>query len=674
MSLPVDKGLRKAKICLKAGEVAGAEALYKQILSKFPKNKRALEGLRQVSVAKVQGSALRVMPPQDRLNDLVGLCHQRRFHETERAALALIETFPNAAILYNILGLAKAGLAQYDAAITCYRRALELDPGFSEALSNIGAALKQKGDLDGAIDCFKQALKLKPDQVVYYRYIGKAQIEKGAFDQAIEALQTALRLRPDFGQLHSVLGTAFLGKGDWKSAINSCQEALKTDPGNPHVLYNMGSAQHRLGWFEAAIDSYQLALGAAPNFVEAHNNLGLALQDKGDVDAAIKAYEKALKIDGNYAEAHNNLGNASVEKGNFSQVVASYRRAIQIRPDYAEAHSHLAHAQKYHGSEQHLKQMLDLYDRKDLSQSDRMHLNFALGKVHDDISDFDQAFGFFHEGNRTRKQMLRYHIETDRQLFSGLKNKFASCSGAHTVATRAVRQTDKLPVFILGMPRSGTTLLEQIISSHSLVHGAGELPFLDQGLEHFNLVSSDLNNVNMMNLRKFYCDALQGLGINERYVIDKMPLNFRWIGFILSAVPDAKIIHVKRDARATCWSVFKHYFSTTGNGYAHDLNDLVEYYKLYHDLMAFWHATYPGRLYDIQYENLTLNQEKETRNLMSYLGLEWQDQCLDFHKNTRAVKTASSMQVREKLYTGSSDKWRNYASYLADFEAALTGY
>ena len=178
----------------------------------------------------------------------------------------------------------------------------------------------------------------------------------------------------------------------------------------------------------------------------------------------------------------------------------------------------------------------------------------------------------------------------------------------------------------------------------------------------------------MMNLRKFYCDALQGLGINERYVIDKIPLNFRWIGFILSAVPDAKIIHVKRDARATCWSVFKHYFSTTGNGYAHDLNDLVEYYKLYHDLMAFWHATYPGRLYDIQYENLTLNQEKETRNLMSYLGLEWQDQCLDFHKNTRAVKTASSMQVREKLYTGSSDKWRNYASYLADFEAALTGY
>jgi protein O-GlcNAc transferase len=255
VSLPVDKGLRKAQICLKVGEVAEAVALYKQILSKFPKNKRALEGLRQASTVQAQGSALRVMPSQDRLNALADLYHQRRFHETERAAYALIETFPNVAILYNILGLAKAGLAQYDAAITCYRRALELAPGFFETLSNIGDALKQKGDLDGAIDSFKQALKIKPDQVVLYRYIGKAQIEKGAFDQAIEALQTALRLWPDFGQLHSVLGTAFLGKGDWQSAINSCQKALKTDPSNPRVLYNMGSAQHRLGWFEAAIDS-----------------------------------------------------------------------------------------------------------------------------------------------------------------------------------------------------------------------------------------------------------------------------------------------------------------------------------------------------------------------------------------------------------------------------------
>jgi hypothetical protein len=178
----------------------------------------------------------------------------------------------------------------------------------------------------------------------------------------------------------------------------------------------------------------------------------------------------------------------------------------------------------------------------------------------------------------------------------------------------------------------------------------------------------------MMALQKFYSETLLGLDLSDPYVTDKMPLNFRWIGFILSVLPDAKIIHVKRDARATCWSVFKHYFSTTGNGYAHDLNDLAEYYKMYHDLMAFWHARYPGRLHDIQYENLTLNQEHETRNLMSYLGLEWQDQCLEFHKNSRPVKTASSMQVREKLYTGSSENWRKYASYLGDLEVSLTGY
>ena len=674
MSLPVDTDLRQAKSYLKTGKVAEAKALYEKVLLKFPKSKRASEGLRQVLAILNQESAPRLMPPQNRLEALVNLYRQKRFHETKLTAIGLIETFPNVALLHNILGLANAGLEKYDTAIACYRRALELNPVFFEAHTNIGVALKQKGNFDDAIDSFKKALTIKPDEVLVYRYIGLAQLEKEAFDQAIEALQTALRLKPDFPKLHSALAVAFLGKGDWKSAISSCQNALKTDPDNPNTLYNMGSAQHRLGWFKAAIDTYQIALAVAPDFVEAHNNLGLALQDKGDVDAAIKAYEKTLQIDEAYAEAQNNIGNALVEKGKFREAVASYRRAVQIRPDYCEAHSHLAHAQKYHAPEKHLQQMLDLYHRKDLSQSDRMHLSFALGKVHDDISDFAQAFNFFHEGNRLRKQMLGYHIETDRRLFSDLKNKFATRCDALSAPARAVKKSDKLPIFILGMPRSGTTLVEQIISSHSLVHGAGELPFLDQGLVHLNLVHSELSEANMMALQKFYSETLLGLDFSDPYVTDKMPLNFRWIGFILSAFPDAKIIHVNRDARATCWSIFKHYFSTTGNGYAHDLNDLAEYYKMYLDLMAFWHARYPGQLHDIQYENLVFNQENETRNLISYLGLEWQDQCLEFHKNSRPIKTASSMQVREKLYTGSSEKWRNYAPYLGDFEASLLKY
>ena len=224
------------------------------------------------------------------------------------------------------------------------------------------------------------------------------------------------------------------------------------------------------------------------------------------------------------------------------------------------------------------------------------------------------------------------------------------------------------------MPRSGTTLVEQIVSSHSLVYGAGELALLDQGLELLNATSSELSNHNMRDLHRTYCDGLRRFDTAELCVTDKMPLNFRWIGFILRAIPDAKIIHVRRDARATCWSVFKHYFSTTGNGYAHDLHDLGEYYKMYHDLMAFWHARHPGRVYDIKYEDLTVDQESETRKLILYLGLEWQDQCLEFYNNKRAVKTASNLQVREKLYTGSSEKWRNYAPYLVDLEAALAGY
>jgi hypothetical protein len=234
------------------------------------------------------------------------------------------------------------------------------------------------------------------------------------------------------------------------------------------------------------------------------------------------------------------------------------------------------------------------------------------------------------------------------------------------------------PIFILGMPRSGTTLVEQIIASHHKVYGAGELNNLKNIVtpilvNHLNSKNKTINKQEIKSVRQQYLDSLIKLNAKEKIVTDKMPINFRFIGFILSALPEAKIIHVKRDARATCWSNYKHYFSS-GNGFTFDQEDLARFYGLYSELMDFWHKLFPNKIYDLNYEKLTVNQKKETEKLLKYCELDWDENCLEFHKNDRGIKTASASQVRQKMYQGSSEAWKKYEPYIEPLISGLKGY
>jgi hypothetical protein len=234
------------------------------------------------------------------------------------------------------------------------------------------------------------------------------------------------------------------------------------------------------------------------------------------------------------------------------------------------------------------------------------------------------------------------------------------------------------PIFIVGMPRSGTSLLEQIISSHNKVFGAGELEYMRDIISPIfeNYITSNKKKIqkdDLLLIRQKYLDSLSSLNINENIIIDKMPLNFRLIGFIFASFPEAKIIHIKRDAIATCWSNYKHYFPK-GNGFTHSYNDLVEYYSLYIELMDYWHKLFPNKIYDISYEKLTKNQIQETKNLLKYCDLKWDENCLNFHHNKRPVLTASSSQVRQNIYQGSSDIWKKYESYIEPLVNGLDGY
>ncbi|MDX1563197.1 MAG: sulfotransferase, partial [Gammaproteobacteria bacterium] len=380
-----------------------------------------------------------------------------------------------------------------------------------------------------------------------------------------------------------------------------------------------------------------------------------------------------LQISPDYAEAHNNLGTALTHLGMLDDAIASYGRALEIRPDYAEAHRNLSDLSRYRPDDAHLDRMLALLGRDDLPARDRMLLCFAVGKAYGDVGDHDKAFAYLSSGNRLRKEQLNYSIAPTRDAFASIMSVFSGALPRLNVAEESEAKGLRQPIFIVGMPRSGTTLVEQILASHSKIHGAGELRLLDQAVNATEWDSAPPSKAQLSAIRESYLGGLAAIGDAKPYLTDKMPFNFLWIGFIVTAIPEAKIVHVERDARATCWSNFKHFFVDRRTGFTNDLRDVAEYYVMYAKLMSFWEQKFPSRIYNLSYESLTEHQEEQTRKLLEHIGLEWEPQCLEFHKTRRAVSTASSTQVRQKIYRGSSDEWRHYRRHLEPMIEALEG-
>ena len=289
-------------------------------------------------------------------------------------------------------------------------------------------------------------------------------------------------------------------------------------------------------------------------------------------------------------------------------------------------------------------------------------MGFALAKIYEDTGKTKLAFDHFCDANALRKKNLNYSIYKDQILFEKIKQVQPILQqNSIQIPTNS---NEILPIFIVGMPRSGTTLVEQIISSHTRVTGAGELPYISKYGQNLATRPKNLNRRSIEDFRNKYFSELAKRADIKGIVTDKMPQNFLFLPLILSAFDGAKIVHVHRDARATCWSNFKHYFADNNLGFAYDLRDVVSYYQMYLDLMKVWQSQYGNKIYNLDYEKLTNNQEQETRRLIKYLGLSWENRCLSPHKNKRSVATASQQQVRQKVYKGSSKEWEKYEKYL----------
>ena len=356
------------------------------------------------------------------------------------------------------------------------------------------------------------------------------------------------------------------------------------------------------------------------------------------------------------------MGNALQEQGKLEEAIEAYNKAISIKPDFADAHRHLSLLTKYNSDTAQISEVEALLQQTGLNDSDRCNLLYTHAKMQEDLGDLSAAFDSYVAGGDLRQKLLAYEFKQDEHLFGRIKKTAPQFKGvALNVTGEPIRHT---PIFILGMPRSGTTLVEQIVSSHSEVTGAGELNFTQQFGNDLTIGQKPVNAETVQSFRELYLAKLAKKADGQAFITDKMPQNFQYIALICTAFPEAKIVHVQRNAEATCWSNFKHYFTAKGLGYSYDLGDTVKYYGLYKDLMHFWSQSYSDRIYNLDYDKLTEDQEPEIRRLIGYLGLKWEDACLTPQNNKRSVKTASQQQVRQKVYKGSSQAWRKYEPFV----------
>lgn len=531
-----------------------------------------------------------------------------------------------------------------------------------QALSKAKKAVKS-GNHTVAAELFSAVLRQQPNHPVAKKGLRKLQrqMKQGPLAKARSA-------EPAQEQVNGLL--TLIQSGHMEEAEAKSRTLLADLPKSLVVMNILGISLQRQGKLRKAIDIFDGALKIKPDLPETWVNRGSALRELGRTDEALVSYDRAIELKPDFAEPHFNRANVLKGIGRENDAAASFSAAISIWPSFTEAHRGLSTCKRYRAGDPQIEAMERLFLAENASETDRMELGFALAKVYEDLGDVDKSFDYLAEGNRLRKQLMHYDIDDDRHLFAQIKGLFPQ---QNIVASEA-RDVDRSiqPLFIVGMMRSGTSLVEQILASHSEVHGAGELETMNRLItpmlfDLYERGSGDtplaVSTKQISTLRSVYLDELANLGVPERIITDKMPLNFRWIGFILSAFPDAKIVHLRRDPIATCWSIYKHYFPDAFL-YAYDLDDLAQYYLLYSDLMSFWRSRYPNSIYDLDYERLTENQEDETRKLLAFCSLDWEDQCLEFHKTDRQVKTLSASQVRKEIYQGSSDAWKKYASHL----------
>lgn len=627
-----------------SGRLQEAERTYRSVLAEQPQHPDALHLLGVVAL------------------------QTGNFQDAAKLIESAIKAKPDEAEFYNMSGETYRMQQQYETAISRYEQALALRPDFAGALINLGNTYKEIGRLEDAASCYQKALSIGPEIPMSHNNLGVVLKDLDRAEEAIAHFERAIAIAPNYAEAHTNLGNALERLGRLEEAVTHHNRALTIQPDYAEAHSNLGNVLKELDRLDEAVAHYQQAARAQPGFAMAHYNLGIALDELGQPEEAARCYEKALAINPEYAEAHHNLANVLDELGRRDDAVAHYEQALTIKPDYAEAHRNLSRLQP---QQDRASEIMALLSDPSFSKTDAIHCHFALGNIYHHAKSFDKAFEHYYDGNTLKRDAISY----DPRNFSTHVDRLMSAYSRGYFKDVATGGSDsELPVFILGMPRSGTSLVEQILSSHAQVYGAGELTAFagfeqaiasqgDDSQTYPECMPQHHRSIAVEYASK-YLEELKNYSATAQRVTDKMPDNFMRIGLIKTLFPKARIIHCRRNALDTCTSNYLNYFAT-GNEYSFDLSELGQYYLDYERLMAHWDSLFSSEILNVRYEELVLNQEKVSRQLVEYLGLEWDKRCLEFHRNSRAVHNFSSMQVRQPIYAGSINRWKQYEKQLA---------
>ncbi len=518
------------------------------------------------------------------------------------------------------------------------------------------------------VECENECLKLLkqyPSLAPILNLLGGSMVGQLRYEEAIGVFDKVIQIDARFFQAHLNRGISCYHLQRYEESILSLDRALAIEPTNMVALYTKGIALNDLMRFKEAAEVLRNVVKVEDDNLEALHALGYALENIGKLEESIKYYNLAIGIKKDYFEAIASLGRVNSILGNKSEAIQLYQKSLDINPNNARAHRAYSRLVTYKEDDPYIPVMENLYRERKLQDKGHVQLCFALAKAYEDIGRYEESFQRLKEANDLHKKTMNYNVLGEIQLIQYIMEVFKK--SPLQIYPDEFPNPDISPVFILGMPRSGTSLVEQILSTHTQVHGAGELGIIRE-LTHELVFSKKQARVFTKEERRIFRDRflsyLQSLQVPEKIIIDKMPHNFLYIGYIFSAFPNAKIIHLNRDPIAVCWSMYQRFFPAQGLNFCYDLDDLATFQRLHDNLMRFWNDLYPGKIYEIHYEKLTENQEEETRKLLEYCDLPWQDDCLNFHKTKREVKTASLGQVRNKMYTGSSEAWRKFETQL----------
>jgi len=495
------------------------------------------------------------------------------------------------------------------------------------------------------------------------------------YEFVISKCRILLKKNPEYVILYNLIGSAYQNTGKYSKAQKSFINGLKLDPKNIALMNNLAMSYKNLLKYQESQELYLKIISINDKYLNAYINLGNLKRDLNAFSEAIKLYEKALSINESNPNIHYLLALAHQGIGNFAKSISYSETALKLDSNFTRADHIISQSTKYENTSEHLKNLKNKINNFADKSHEKIDLYFSLAKAEEDLGNIEMASSYLLKGNALKKKIINYNVATEIDLLKDIKNKFELLP-----LENIPNQSDSNIIFILGMPRSGTSLVEQIITSHSEVFGGGELPILSKIIkdnfineEHF--IKGDFAKILsdgfvISSLRNEYLNYIKYFSYNEKFITDKAPLNFRWIGFIKYIFPNSKIIHCERDPKNNCLSMFKNLFEG-GLNFTYDQEDLVKYYNEYRKLMTFWNSKYQNTIFNVQYENLIKNNQDEIKRIIDFCELNWEENCLNFHKNKTPIKTMSTAQARKPIYNSSLNQFDKFKKYLNIIDKSL---